>query len=484
MGTHSTHYNQPHCSKMSTLKTNLNVVFINVCGLSSRMKYPDFIDFLNNYDIICLGETKLDNIDAINIKLDGYSFYYKNRQQFQRKSGGLGIFVRQTLVDTNMFKILNVINPNIMLFQLDKSLCGDDVIGAVLYVEPEGSIYANPHVFDELENVLLNYFDYPMFLIGDFNARTNNMSDWCLINPYCNDGDDDNVMSDDTFEIFNIIKDRYSLDKKTNNHGIRLINMCIDYNLLIVNGREGQDAYVGKLTCREASLVDYCIASPVIFPLIEDFYITDFNECFSDVHCPVSVKLIVKSGACEPQYDQYNSQQTCQGSVSVTRPKWDDAMKDLFYLNLDVNRINAICFLLNDLVKDNNTTQYDVNNIYEEIKCIFVNSAKICGSIKTRNTNLNQYKRQCRKRSNLWWTTECELARKNCNKARNICKLNKSVTAESHRKECSKKYKNVIFKAVSNYNNEIVNTIRATSSNNSKEFWRIINSNKRQKDPS
>ena len=47
----------------------------------------------------------------------------------------------------------------------------------------------------------------------------------------------------------------------------------------------------GKLTCKNASFVDYVIASPCVFPCICDFYVGDFDECLSNIHCPVFVKL-------------------------------------------------------------------------------------------------------------------------------------------------------------------------------------------------
>ena len=38
-------------------------------------------------------------------------------------------------------------------------------------------------------------------------------------------------------------------------------------------------------------LVTRSFASPCVFPCICDFYVGDSDECLSDVHCPVFVKL-------------------------------------------------------------------------------------------------------------------------------------------------------------------------------------------------
>ena len=45
----------------------LKISSINVCGLCSKMKSPDFSEFVNNYDIVFLTETKLDDLDECNI---------------------------------------------------------------------------------------------------------------------------------------------------------------------------------------------------------------------------------------------------------------------------------------------------------------------------------------------------------------------------------------------------------------------------------
>ena len=40
---------------------------INVGGLKSKLKSNDFEDYISDYDIVCLSETKLNNLDTIEI---------------------------------------------------------------------------------------------------------------------------------------------------------------------------------------------------------------------------------------------------------------------------------------------------------------------------------------------------------------------------------------------------------------------------------
>ena len=53
----------------------------------------------------------------------------------------------------------------------------------------------------------------------------------------------------------------------------------------------GSDASIGKCTCKNVSVVDYALVSSDLFPLISDFAVLGFCELYSDVHCPIVLKL-------------------------------------------------------------------------------------------------------------------------------------------------------------------------------------------------
>ena len=76
--------------------SSLKCASLNVCGLKRRLYYPEFCELVNCYDLFCVCETKLDKYDIID--LPGYTFISQSRKQkFIRKSGGLGVFVRNEL---------------------------------------------------------------------------------------------------------------------------------------------------------------------------------------------------------------------------------------------------------------------------------------------------------------------------------------------------------------------------------------------------
>jgi exonuclease III len=59
------------------LQTKYVFVYFNVCGLKRRIQYPEFLELVNDYDILCFVETKTDDVDEID--LPGFIIKMKNR---------------------------------------------------------------------------------------------------------------------------------------------------------------------------------------------------------------------------------------------------------------------------------------------------------------------------------------------------------------------------------------------------------------------
>jgi len=73
----------------------INLLSLNVCGLIRRSQYPDFIELINKYEILCFVETKTDDPDEIN--LPGFDVIMKNRFKINRtKSGGIVLAFKKT----------------------------------------------------------------------------------------------------------------------------------------------------------------------------------------------------------------------------------------------------------------------------------------------------------------------------------------------------------------------------------------------------
>ena len=68
-----------HRQRADNVITKLKFLSINVCGLKSKLKIPEFISLINSYDIIGVQETKLDNADCVTVP--GYTVVCQNRQK-------------------------------------------------------------------------------------------------------------------------------------------------------------------------------------------------------------------------------------------------------------------------------------------------------------------------------------------------------------------------------------------------------------------
>jgi exonuclease III len=362
-----------------------SIASVNTCGLLSKLNLPEFTDFIKLYDIICINETKLDELDIINVNVEGYDFLSLNRKKITRKSGGIGVFVKSEYIEKKLvIKETNQINKNVLWFKLDKKLCGVDIICGALYIEPESSKYARNDVFDNLEDDICNYMDKNVMLIGDFNARVGNVNDLHVgnsfnVNDICYEPPCDS--KDILLECGAKVK-RTAKDIKVNSHGRKLVDICKQSDIVILNGRVGSDAYIGELTCKSKSTVDYCISSPRLIQYVQDFKVLDFNECLSDVHCPIVVKLNKLSISDSPCKNNVSPGKKSLGNI--IRPKWDEVYTDIFKNNLSYNQINAVCDLIDVATAKPGCSQDEIDVMYVKIKNILYDSAVACGSLKKK----------------------------------------------------------------------------------------------------
>ena len=126
------------------------------------------------------------------------------------------------------------------------------------------------------------------------NARTASLADF--INDVDNDFSIDDNFENCTLNVENVAlddnirKQRVSIDTTSNTHGFRLIQLCKVLWLYIVNGRCGEDQNIGKMTCKNASVVDYAIVSIYLFRDITAFTVRYFDILLSDEHCLIALQ--------------------------------------------------------------------------------------------------------------------------------------------------------------------------------------------------
>lgn len=94
-----------------------------------------------------------------------------------------------------------------------------------------------------------------------------------------------------TLENFGIQVNRRSVDKRKNNNGFKLIDICKNDNLTNLNGRFGKDKSIGNATFRGISVIDYVISSVGGLKRLDDFDITELDKLYSDGHALLSFNI-------------------------------------------------------------------------------------------------------------------------------------------------------------------------------------------------
>ena len=400
---------------------------------------------LNGFDIVCLSETKLSDIDIIDT--ENFIFKYKNRKKFNNRSGGIALGYKTYLND--YIKIIDTDCPFVLWFSVDKKILRtlQNVIFGIIYIPPESSKYATDDAFSEIEMEFqrLNRNSNFVCLLGDMNARTGNLPDFLEQE----DNDDyfaQNIVDIDTFSDAEILaelgipKIRNSIDKIVNRYGRKLIDLCKNNNVFIFNGRVGTDV-TGKPTSKNLSVIDYVISTAPFLQLVHDFDILDFSKLFSDIHSPLSLKLISK----------VNTQIT--GHVGPKKVKqWKPEKKNDFVNNLDKHRIQTLHLNLSNANMDN-INENEVNSYIQETVSILLTSAE---QTLGKTTGRKGATDKCTSQPNkLWFNENCRKSRKDFRKAKRMYNKYGSNIFKNRVKIAELHYKKTMDENIVKFNREM-----------------------------
>jgi exonuclease III len=143
-----------------------------VCGVNKRLQYPEFLEFLNDFDVIGLQETKVDDSD--NLQIPGYTVFTKNRAALSKvRSEGIALAVKDSI--SKHFTFVNSTCKYVMWFKISKKLFekDEDMFVGIVYFPPENSKYASPDCFSEVKRELISLINDEKYIciMGDFTAR-------------------------------------------------------------------------------------------------------------------------------------------------------------------------------------------------------------------------------------------------------------------------------------------------------------------------
>ena len=229
-------------------------------------------------------------------QLDLYQDFHSYRKHGKRRnygSGGISIYIKNNIV--NGTSVIHGESSDCMWVCLKKSFfqLEEDIYGRFIYVPPVNSTFTNSqdnNSFELLENDVCKFKSKGrVVLMGDFNSRTSTSPDF-------------NVTDDDKYTP---VPEQYNSDEheslynrenedicSVNEYGKKLLELCIETELRILNGRMLGDLE-GKLTCHKwngSSTVDYGIVQHSLFKEIDFFKVYDLMGHLSD-HCLISLGL-------------------------------------------------------------------------------------------------------------------------------------------------------------------------------------------------
>ena len=167
---------------------NLRIISINVCGLKSKVTCPEFISLIENHDIICVQESKLDDVDCVQI--NGFTVYTNNRKKITRyRSGGIALIIRNSIL--SHIEILKNESKLISWMKISKDLLlsNEDVYLGIIYNPPYRSKYAqeDPYLEIQLELDRVCSNRKNILLCGDWNSRTSTLNDYIPVDYFMSD---------------------------------------------------------------------------------------------------------------------------------------------------------------------------------------------------------------------------------------------------------------------------------------------------------
>ena len=159
------------------------------------MKIPKFTEMINTYDIIALQETKLDDVDCV--ELPGYTIICQNRKKISRYRSGGTAFIFKSSLNHHIVPIKSD-SKLIQWIRISKNITNtdEDVYCGNIYIPPQGSKFASQDPYLEIQTELNEHCSDNKYilLLGDFNSRTgtspdNTITDYfyqeCTMIVYC-----------------------------------------------------------------------------------------------------------------------------------------------------------------------------------------------------------------------------------------------------------------------------------------------------------
>ena len=455
----------PKVSKsLSITSWNVNGLFRRING--QRLCKLDDEEFHRKIvsDIVFMCETHASYQD--NLHYNGYKYIAVCRsQEPSRARGGLGVFIKHSV--SKGVHVVDKSNCEYIWLKLSKHFFGfdNDIYMCFVYIPPANSSYAirtdlNNDIFDNIEKSISEFSKRgEVMIMGDLNA-------------HINENDLDFIMHDTNDKFDNFLPDDYVVDnvcsrrntcipQKTNAYGRNILDICINAQLRILNGRTLGDTN-GKMTLfnvQGMAIDDYCICSANVLSSVMSFVVDEFSPTLSD-HCPITVCL----------HSLFTKHDDTSQLIPVLGASWSKMREEMFSRNIDRN-----CFLgIHDQISQINMTN-DLPEVARKVNCLIKDFTTILQNAAQLKSMGARVKKK-HKRNKPWYDSDCQSIARNIQR---LCRLlrqhpwDKSLRLEIM---CKKKLlRKIIRKKHRNNKRKLLDKLLSIEQKNPAEFWNIVN---------
>ena len=432
------------------------ILLWNINGLLSKLSNKNFTSYVRSFDVICIVETFLERFDAG--MLSDFTSFCKpaiKLSKHGRMSGGLVCLIRNEYASHVRF--IDVHYSNFMVFLIDKSVFRTlkDILYVCVYIPPEGSPFYSTFdisngidLLEEcLSDCLLEFSDVYIVMSGDFNSRTANISPDVAFN------------SDFTSSLnksSSIDVNRNLQDMILNNFGKRLLNLCITFNLSILNGvcngdRQGCYTFIAE---SGSSVNDYFIVSADLFGVLESICKLNVRDRFESDHMPLELFIHNLDTTSE------NNAVRTGREEKINKIVWNEDLSQTFSDAMQsADAIKMMDLALTLIDSDIDEALHVFNS------CILLSAQCMKKTINTCND----------RKTNDWYDQECRTARTNLRKLYRVARRSGNPSDQHNFCVARREYKHLLKNKEKDFHKSILD--RSISSvRNQKQFWENVHS--------
>ena len=470
-------------SKNRLLKNSIDVCYWNINGVKSRndgvrsiskLEMRDFMNLLDNHDIICISETKIGPGENDIMQVDGFTvktIHRKRNKRATHDSGGLAIYIRND-IKSNV-KFLPVTNSEYAWVKIEKNAFNltEDLFICFIYINPENSTYSSDvDIIEHIKrDIAVKKRQGKCLLMGDFNGYTNTVSDQ---NEATFNERSATIIPQYLIEHeYNFMTRRNQDVRPPNNRGKDVLELCKMCDLRLLNGRKLGDI-IGNFTCYGAngitpSVIDYAIADCELFDQITFFHVLPLT-IYSD-HCPIEVKCRAKHYRADHH--------SCRGNEGIElksppdKYRWQgEFSKEQFEITLNntENKKRISDLSETDYLLDNN----GIDSAVDELSNCIVHMATLA-RIPKQSRRRKPNKRKNRNRVHCDRETEALRRR-----VKRLCReVSKHPLDRELRKTyytCRKQFKKRLKRNIKEVRENMLKKLEKLQSTNTRDWWNII----------